>query len=212
EDSRNTILVIKNYDGEDLGEFRRNLAAYGAVKVRAVDGVEGDVQTLNISVDGENYKSIIELLKKTIVENGRGFDTKALREMSSPNQMNIQSMYADIDLDANGMEAEMQYSLAKVIRFISLYLFNTAQGNFIDEKVEIIFNRDVLINENEAIDGCVKSIGLISNESLLAQHPYVNDVAAELARLAKEKKAQSGRKKENENGNGNNRRTDAART
>lgn len=198
EDSRNTILVIKNYDGEDLGEFRRNLAAYGAVKVRAIDGVEGDVQTLSVSVDGDNYKSIIELLKRTIVENGRGFDTKALREMSSPNQMNIQSMYADIDLDANGMEAEMQYSLARVIRFISLYLFNTAQGNFIDESVEIIFNRDVLINENEAIDGCVKSIGLISNESLLAQHPYVKDVATELARLKKEKVAQKTAKKENE--------------
>ena len=34
EDSRNTILVIKNYDGENLGEYRRNLATYGAVKVR----------------------------------------------------------------------------------------------------------------------------------------------------------------------------------
>ena len=34
EDARNTILILKNYDGQDLGEFRRNLAAYGAVKVR----------------------------------------------------------------------------------------------------------------------------------------------------------------------------------
>ena len=34
EDSRNTILVLKNYEGTNLGEFRRNLATYGAVKVR----------------------------------------------------------------------------------------------------------------------------------------------------------------------------------
>lgn len=34
EDTRNTILVLVNYEGENLGEFRRNLAAYGAVKVR----------------------------------------------------------------------------------------------------------------------------------------------------------------------------------
>lgn len=27
EDARNTILILKNYDGQDLGEFRRNLAA-----------------------------------------------------------------------------------------------------------------------------------------------------------------------------------------
>lgn len=38
EDSRNTLLIIKNYDGQDLGEFRHNLATYGAVKVRCADG------------------------------------------------------------------------------------------------------------------------------------------------------------------------------
>ena len=31
--SGNTILIIKNYDGQDLGTFRQNLAAYKAVKV-----------------------------------------------------------------------------------------------------------------------------------------------------------------------------------
>ena len=29
EDARNTILVLKNYDGTNLGEFRRNLVTYG---------------------------------------------------------------------------------------------------------------------------------------------------------------------------------------
>ncbi len=38
EDARNTILILVNYDGENLGEFRKNLAQYGAVKVRTVDG------------------------------------------------------------------------------------------------------------------------------------------------------------------------------
>ncbi|MBQ6555183.1 MAG: phage portal protein, partial [Firmicutes bacterium] len=187
EDNRNTILIIKNYDGENLGEFRRNLSTYGAVKVRTIDGVDGDVETLDIKVDGGNYTAITELLKRTIIENGRGFDTKALREAGSPNQMNIQSMYADIDLDANGMEAEMQLSLERLTRFITAYLFNAGYGDMRGEKAEIIFDRDVLINENEAIDGCVKSIGLISKESLLAQHPYVRDVAVELKRLEKEK-------------------------
>ena len=37
EDARNTILILKNYDGQDLGEFRRNLATYGAVKVPCLE-------------------------------------------------------------------------------------------------------------------------------------------------------------------------------
>ena len=51
EDIHNTILVIKNYDGEDLGRFRHNLAALGAIKVRSYEGSEGGVETLTLEVD-----------------------------------------------------------------------------------------------------------------------------------------------------------------
>ena len=49
EDVRNTVLVLKNYDGQDLGEFRRNLTTYGAIKVRTVEGTDGGVDSLEIS-------------------------------------------------------------------------------------------------------------------------------------------------------------------
>ena len=60
EDARNTILILKNYDGENLGEFRRNLATFGAVKVRD----DGDVTTLTVEVSSENYKAILDVFKK----------------------------------------------------------------------------------------------------------------------------------------------------
>ena len=43
EDKYNTIYVLKNYDGTDLGEFRKNLATYGAVKVRYDGDTKGGV-------------------------------------------------------------------------------------------------------------------------------------------------------------------------
>lgn len=64
EDARNTILILKNYDGQDLGEFRRNLATYGAVKVRCSGDTNGGVETLEITVNADNYKVILELFKK----------------------------------------------------------------------------------------------------------------------------------------------------
>lgn len=54
EDPRNTILVLVNYDGENLSEFRKNLSTYGAVKVRSVEGVSGDVRKLQVEVNSEN--------------------------------------------------------------------------------------------------------------------------------------------------------------
>lgn len=187
EDPRNTILVLVNYDGQNLGEFRRNLATYGAVKVRTVDGANGDVKTLQVEVNAENYKAIIELFKKAIIENCMGYDAKDDRTHGTPNQMNIQSMYSDIELDANGMETEYQASFEELLWFINMHLHNVGIGDFEGEEVEIIFNRDMPVNESEKIDNVNKSQDL-SLETRLANHPLVKDVQTELDRIKKEKK------------------------
>lgn len=187
EDARNTILVLVNYDGENLGEFRKNLATYGAVKVRTVDGAGGDVRTLQVEVNADNYKAIIELFKKAIIENAMGYDAKDDRMSGNPNQMNIQSMYSDIDLDANGMETEYQAALEELLWFINMHLFNVGHGDFEGEDVEIIFNRDMMINEAEVIENVAKSVGIISDETLIANHPWVTNVDNELERIQAQK-------------------------
>ena len=184
EDARNTILVIKNYGGQNLGEFRQNLAKYGAVKVEG----DGGVDTLNVEVNSANYEAILRILKNAIIANGRGYDSKDDRLNNSPNQLNIQSLYSDIELDANGLEVELQAAFEDVLYFVDTYLTNTGQGNFEGEEVEITFNRDMLINEKDIIDNLVAS-NFISNETKIALHPYINDVERELERIANERNA-----------------------
>ena len=187
EDTRNTILVLMNYDGQNLGEFRRNLAQYGAVKVKTVDGSGGDLKTLQIEVNSENYKAILEIFKKAIIENAMGYDAKDDRLAGNPNQMNIQSMYSDIDLDANGMETEYQAAFEELLWFINCHFANMGIGDFEGEEVDIIFNRDMLISESEIIANCQASVGLLSDETIIAQHPWVDDPQAELERVKKQK-------------------------
>lgn len=183
ENARNTILVLKNYDGQDLGEFRYNLSTYSAVKVRE----DGGVETLSVDVNAENYKAILEVYKKALIENMMGYDGKDDRLSGSPNQMNIQSMYSDIDLDANNMETEFQASLEQLLWFITRDMITQGEGDYSNESVDFIFNRDMLINESEAVDSCAKSVGIISNETIIEQHPWIRDVRAELERLEIEK-------------------------
>lgn len=187
EDARNTILVLENYDGENLGEFRRNLATYGAIKVRTGEGAKGGVTALSVEVNADNYKAILNLFKKALIENARGYDAKDDRLGNNPNQMNIQSMYSDIDLDANGMETEFQAAFEELLWFVNHHLINIGNGDFTNEDVNIVFNRDILINESESIDNCGKSVGILSTETIVEQHPWTTDVEMELARLKKEK-------------------------
>lgn len=183
EDARNTILILKNYDGQDLGEFRHNLSTFGAVKVRN----DGGVETLQIEINAENYKSVLELMKKALIENARGYDAKDDRLSGNPNQMNIQSMYSDIDLDTNGMETEFQAAFEELLWFINQDFSNRGLGDYEGAELQIVFNRDILINETESIENCAKSVGILSTETIVEQHPWVTDVEVELARLRKEK-------------------------
>lgn len=182
EDSHNTILVIENYDGTDLGEFRQNLSQYGAIKVRSVDGSRGGVSTLQVEVNASNYESILTILKRTLIENARSFDGKTLSS-GAPNQMNILSMYQDIDIDSNDFESEYQSSLEELLYFINVHLALTGKGDFFDEEVQIIFNRDMLMNESEIMSMLNQTGVKISNKTLLSQVPFIDDVDAEIEQI-----------------------------
>jgi len=150
------------------------------------DSVKGGVDTLTVEVNADNYKSILALFKKALVENGRGYDAKDERMANNPNQLNIRAMYSEIDLDADGIETEFQASFEELLWFINVHLANTGQGDYEGEYVNIIFNRDILINEMEVVDVLNKS-PYLSEETKIAQHPYVKDVQEELKRNKKER-------------------------
>jgi SPP1 family phage portal protein len=190
EDPRTTILVLKNYDGTNIPEFRQNLATYGVIKVTTVDGVQGGVETLKVEVNAQNYQAILMQLKRAIVENGRGFDAKEERMDGDPNQMNIESMYTDIDLDVNAMETEFQAGFEDLKWFIDQYLIHSGKQDYTEEDVSFVFNRDIFINEDAKIENCVKSVGILSNKTILARHPWVTNIEHELNQIEEDKAAE----------------------
>lgn len=181
EDPRETLIVLRNYDGTDLAEFRRMLAKYGAVKVRD----DGGIDTLTIEVNAGNYDFITQALKRSIIENGRGFDAKDDRMANNPNQMNISSMYSDIDLDANQIEVEFQATLEQLVEFYRAY--RGISNATAPKDVEFIFNRMTPVNEGEVINNCKASVGILSNETIVANHPWTANTAEELERLQQER-------------------------
>ena len=55
--------------------------------------------------------------------------------------------------------------------------------------VEYIFNRDLPLNQADAINNYKNSIGVISKETVIANHPWTQNPADELKRI-KEEEAQ----------------------
>ena len=185
EDSRNTILVVKNYEGTKADEFRHNLSQYGVVFVRTEDGAEGGVDTLQIEVNPGNYEIVIKLLKKAIIECGRGYDAKDDRLGGNANQLNIKSMYSDIDLDAGGMQLEFSVALDRLLYFVGL----VADGFRVIKHKPVLwkFNRDIIINEADTIANARDSVGILSMRTIVANHPWTADANDELRQIEKER-------------------------
>lgn len=189
EDPRNTIMILKNYDGQDLGEFRQKLAQYGAVKVSTgVDGADGDVNTLEVNVNSENYRLILDLLKEKLIENAMGFDMKSDKTSNAPNELNIKSMYSDMELDANQTALEFTASLEHLERFLKLI------KNIKDDKLisTTEFKRNLMVNDETTINMIIQSEGLLSKKTLLSHHPFVDNVDEEIKAIDDEDSIEMG--------------------
>ena len=73
--------------------------------------------------------------------------------------------------------------------FVDTYLRIGGQES---DTVEFIFNRDTPVNESEIITNCRNSVGIISKETIVANHPWTKDTADELKRLEAEQAADVG--------------------
>lgn len=185
QDLPNSIYVVRNYDGTDLGEFRRNLSIYRAVKVTD----EGGVDTLSLQIDTEAYKTHMQMLRKDIYEFGRGVDTQSERFGSSPSGIALKFLYADLDMDCNIVETEFQASLEQLRWFVDQYLNTITGTDYSQEHVDFVFSRDIIINETETITNARASVGILSEETIVANHPWTTDVNAELERIRREREA-----------------------
>ena len=74
--------------------------------------------------------------------------------------------------------------------FIRRYLELTGSGSYPDCEIDITFNRDVAINESQAIADCAASKGIISDETIVKNHPWVEDATEELALLNAQREAE----------------------
>ena len=187
-DPSSSILVLRNYDGENLAEFRRNLAAHRAVKVSD----DGAVTALQTPVNTTAAQAHLEMDRADIFEFGRGVDMRIDRLKNTASGVALRHEYADLDLDCNGLETELQAAMEELLWFVQAHFLNAGLGDFRGEPVEFVFPRDVIVNEEMMVDLCAKSVGMVSRRTLLANHPFTRDVDGELEELRREAAEQAG--------------------
>lgn len=170
------IYKLINYGGEDLAGFLHDLNVYMAVNLDK----DGDVDKLQADIQTDAVEKEIDRNRNSIYEFGRGVDTRetGLRDASG---VALRFRYSDLDMDCNILESEFQSSIEHMLYFINVYFNETGKGDYFDEKVNTIFNRDIIVAETEAIDNCGKSTGILDDQTIRENHPwYKEDVEKRL--------------------------------
>lgn len=166
-DIPNFIYKLINYGGVDLKGFLHDLNVYRAVKIDE----NGDVDKLTADIQTEATEKELERTRKAIYELGRGVDT--LNEnLGNASGVALKFRYSDLDIDCNILESEMQSSIEHMLWFITRYLKMIGEGDFMNEKVKFVFNRDIITNEVEAVEMCEKSVGIIDDQTNRENHPW----------------------------------------
>ena len=181
DDVPNSIKVIKGYEDNDKEEFSKNLSIFRNVFV----GEGGDVTSLNSELDMDGADIHLNRLRKDIFEFGGGVDTveKDLREVAG---VALRFQYADLDMDCAEMAQQFRYSMRQLQWFINQDL--QAKGEKFDDKdSDIIFNTDVILNETETINNITLSKDIISQKTLLQNHPWVKSVDEEMRDIEKDR-------------------------
>lgn len=185
QDVPNAIRVIRGYGGQDKGEFSQNLATYRNVFVDE----NGGVDQLTSQADTTCTEAHLTRLKEDIYDAGNGVNVQK-ENLGDTSGVALKIRYADLDADCMAMASNFSASIEELCWFIQVDMMNELpDGEFDDIEFDVIFNTDGIINESDVINDCKNSVGIISDETILANHPWVTDLQDELERVEAQKEA-----------------------
>lgn len=164
DDFQEAFWILKNYDGQDLKEFRDMVGALGAVKV----GHDGEATMQTQEIPHEAKTVFLDMCEQKIYKFGMGVNTSNIE--GNVTNVRIYAMYSDLDLKANTFEINATSFLEDCAFFYG----------YDPESVEVTFDRSVIVNNIENAELANASKGFLSEKTRLSNDPRVNDVEEEI--------------------------------
>lgn len=182
-----TLLAVSGGGVENPLELRKNITEHRLMYLQNVPGIEADVKALQMETKKENYELITKMLRRALVENCNGFEMKDERILGTHiNEMNIKSMYVALDLDANNIETEFQFSIYQLLYFFNKHFEAHHQKTIEIENISIVTDRDMIINLESQVEMFCNLYGKVSLKTAVATLSQVSNVDEECERILEE--------------------------
>lgn len=172
------ITIIKGYDGTDNKELLENLRYHKLIKVSEGGGID----TLDRDIPITAFNEFADRLEENIFLFGQGVNVKS-NEFGNATGVALKFMYGLLDLKSGIVERKFRKGLRDVIEFVAMYEKIALNKIYDPSKIKIVFNKSMILNEAEMVEMASKSKGIISDDTLIANHPFVDNPAEEKKKL-----------------------------
>lgn len=185
-DFQELILFVKNYN-ENVAtetaamELMEWLKKYKIISVRA----DGSLDIISKEVPYQARGEFLLILKKLIYSFGQGVDIDELKGTSLTNVV-VKAYFALLDIKANKFIKQCKKYIKELLKFSNAYNKMKSQQTYDISKVEIVFNKSIIINEKEVIESIAAAGEFTSLETQVAKNPLVDNAKEELQKIEEE--------------------------
>lgn len=177
EDIQEIIFVLAGYEDEDLGVFLNQLKKYKTIKTNNYsDSDKSGLSTLSIDIPVEAREKLLEITRKAIFEKGQGVDPQQ-QDFGNASGVALKFMYSLLELKAGLLETEFRLGFGEFVRAICHYLRADCKT------IIQTWTRTAITNDTETAEICKGSYGILSDKTILANHPFVENVQAEIKEI-----------------------------
>lgn len=183
EDIQEIIFILTNYGGQNLSEFLQDMKQYKVIKIENEGaGDKSGVNTLTIDLPTEAREKFLDITRACIFEQGMGIDPEP-QNFGNSSGVALKYLYALLEQKAGLMETQFRSTFSKFVRCIC-----ACSGIPVDTKIIQTWRRTSVTNDTETAQIAQQSNGIISRRTILANHPWVEDVDTELEQLEEDRR------------------------
>ncbi|WP_416353917.1 phage portal protein [Agrilactobacillus fermenti] len=177
DDIQQVILILTNYGGQSLDEFKKALKDDHAVKFESTGtGDKSGLDKLTIDIPVEARNSLLNTTEAAIFKEGQGIDPNDFKTNNATG-VAIKMLYSHLELKASMTEAYFRIGLTELIRAILRWQkVADADGRSISQT----WTRTAIQNNLEQAQTIAQVAAYSSDEAIAKANPIVDDWQQEL--------------------------------
>lgn len=183
EDIQQIFMVLKGYEGQDLDEFKNMLKKYKIIKLEDDPENPAGLEMQSIQIPYEARNTLLELLRKRIIEDGQGYDFDP-QAFANKSGIALKNQYNNLEIKSAALEMNFRHGIEILIRQICKH------HGFEPEYVHQTWTRNIPVDEESIVAMTRNLEGVVSKrDQLNILTPIIEDPDEAYNRLQEERNA-----------------------